>query len=430
MGADFSNVTFHTDSAALKQADAMGARAYTTGSDVYFGSGGFDPGVAAHELVHTVQQGMVGSSMGTVSAPTGGVQMWPGRKKNAPKRDLKQEAQEIMTQVVHNSDGYYENKARAHQQAMQEYQDRAASGASAEELEQILISIAQNDIDSDVDLSGLDDGAMYKNAKALQAVASDFQGLNIRSISANDNMHSDMDSDKETKGIRINRDRFGSGKFSAFNASVKGGMKTPKNTNTNANYFLAHEAGHSLHDHLAEKFSDSINTHNINVQMDADNPYKSAVGMILADAFSKYANQDTRFKGILDQELGMPKDTVYSDSNHLKRINEKTYVRRSSGFSSLLHKLVENQYGSGYSKKAPYEFYAEAVAEHYRNEAKYQKYTKDDGKGGRKARFGYRRKLKNLQKNRNRLSDTIVEVSKTLFDNEDTRVNFLRQFAE
>ena len=82
MGADFSNVTFHTDSAALKQADAMGARAYTTGSDVYFGSGGFDPGVAAHELVHTVQQGMVGSTMGTTSAPTGGVQMAPGRGVN------------------------------------------------------------------------------------------------------------------------------------------------------------------------------------------------------------------------------------------------------------------------------------------------------------------------------------------------------------
>ena len=83
MGADFSNVTFHTDSAALKQADAMGARAYTSGSDVYFGSGGFDPGVAAHELVHTVQQGMVGSAMGTVSAPTGGVQMMPKWLKRA-----------------------------------------------------------------------------------------------------------------------------------------------------------------------------------------------------------------------------------------------------------------------------------------------------------------------------------------------------------
>jgi len=83
MGADFSNVTFHTDSAALKQADAMGARAYTSGSDVYFGSGGFDPGVAAHELVHTVQQGMVGSTMQTASAPTGGVQMMPKWLKRA-----------------------------------------------------------------------------------------------------------------------------------------------------------------------------------------------------------------------------------------------------------------------------------------------------------------------------------------------------------
>ena len=83
MGADFSNVTFHTDSAALKQADAMGARAYTSGSDVYFGSGGFDPGVAAHELVHTVQQGMVGSAMQTTSAPTGGVQMMPKWLKRA-----------------------------------------------------------------------------------------------------------------------------------------------------------------------------------------------------------------------------------------------------------------------------------------------------------------------------------------------------------
>ena len=78
MGADFSHVTFHTDSAAVNQADAMGARAYTSGSDVYFGSGGFDPGVAAHELVHTVQQGVVDSSMQTTAAPTGGVQMKPG----------------------------------------------------------------------------------------------------------------------------------------------------------------------------------------------------------------------------------------------------------------------------------------------------------------------------------------------------------------
>lgn len=78
MGADFSDVRFHTDAASAGQAGAIGARAFTTGRDVYFGPGGFDPGVAAHELVHTVQQGSVAAEMGTVSAPAGGVQMKPG----------------------------------------------------------------------------------------------------------------------------------------------------------------------------------------------------------------------------------------------------------------------------------------------------------------------------------------------------------------
>ena len=427
MGADFSNVTFHTDFAAAKQADSMGARAYTTGRDVYFGSGGFDPDIAAHELVHTVQQGMVGSSMQTTSAPTGGVQMWPGRKKTPPKKSRKQEAQEIMTQVVHNSDGYYENKALAHQKAMLDYQAREANGASAEELEQMLISIAKNDIDTDVDLHGLDDSAMYKNAKALQSVASDFPGLGIRSISANDTINSDMDSDVVTKGIRINRNRFSPRNYPSFNSTVKENMKIKKQTNTNANYFLAHEAGHSLHDHLTEKLQNSIDTNNLNVKMDS---YKNTVGMILADAFSKYATKDARFKEILDRNLGAPKGDEPSDRNYLKQINAKTYVKSASGYSSLISDLVQNKYGSGYASKAPHEFYAEAVAEHYRNEAKFQKYTKDDGNGGRVAKFGYGRKLKKLQKNRSQLSDTIVEISKKLFHNEDERANFLRQFAE
>lgn len=75
LGADFSKVRFHTDAGAAAYADEIGARAYTTGSDVYFGTGGFEPSVAAHELVHTVQQGAVGSAAATLSAPSGGIQM-------------------------------------------------------------------------------------------------------------------------------------------------------------------------------------------------------------------------------------------------------------------------------------------------------------------------------------------------------------------
>lgn len=75
LGADFSGVRFHMGHDAAARAEAMGARAFTSGADVYFGEGGFDASVAAHELVHTAQQGMVASSVPTMSAPLGGVQM-------------------------------------------------------------------------------------------------------------------------------------------------------------------------------------------------------------------------------------------------------------------------------------------------------------------------------------------------------------------
>lgn len=77
MGADFSSVNFHTGAAAAAKADSMGARAFTSGRDIYFGSGGFNPSVAAHELVHTAQQGMVDSGTSVSAAPAGGIQMKP-----------------------------------------------------------------------------------------------------------------------------------------------------------------------------------------------------------------------------------------------------------------------------------------------------------------------------------------------------------------
>lgn len=82
MGADFSGVRFHTGAQAEQSATAIGARAYAQGRDVYFGKGGFDSQIAAHELVHTVQQGSV-SGEGTMSMPTGEIQMWPWSKKKA-----------------------------------------------------------------------------------------------------------------------------------------------------------------------------------------------------------------------------------------------------------------------------------------------------------------------------------------------------------
>lgn len=81
MGTDFSGVRFHTDATSVGKADSIGARAFTTGNDIYFGSGGFDSEIASHELVHTVQQGSVNSTMATESVSAGSVQMWPWSKK-------------------------------------------------------------------------------------------------------------------------------------------------------------------------------------------------------------------------------------------------------------------------------------------------------------------------------------------------------------
>lgn len=61
-GADLSDVRVHTGAASAEAASAVGARAYTSGRDVHFGAGEYNPGTAdgdrllAHELAHTVQQ--------------------------------------------------------------------------------------------------------------------------------------------------------------------------------------------------------------------------------------------------------------------------------------------------------------------------------------------------------------------------------------
>jgi hypothetical protein len=62
MGADFTNVKIHTDSEAIQMSRELNAKAFTTGNDIYFNEGQYQPGssegkqLLAHELVHTVQQ--------------------------------------------------------------------------------------------------------------------------------------------------------------------------------------------------------------------------------------------------------------------------------------------------------------------------------------------------------------------------------------
>ena len=63
--ADFSGVRIHNDPVAHQLSHDVGARAFTIGSDIFFGQGQFNvssgPGkqLLAHELTHTIQQGAV-----------------------------------------------------------------------------------------------------------------------------------------------------------------------------------------------------------------------------------------------------------------------------------------------------------------------------------------------------------------------------------
>ncbi|WP_204105697.1 MULTISPECIES: DUF4157 domain-containing protein [Spirulina sp. CCY15215] len=63
MGADFSGVKVHTDSQADQLNESIQAKAFTTGKDIFFKQGAYQPNnkggqeLIAHELTHVVQQG-------------------------------------------------------------------------------------------------------------------------------------------------------------------------------------------------------------------------------------------------------------------------------------------------------------------------------------------------------------------------------------
>nr|WP_319266276.1 DUF4157 domain-containing protein [uncultured Draconibacterium sp.] len=80
-GADFSGVKIHTDSRAVQMNKDLGARAFTSGNDVYFNSGNYKPQsnqgkkLLAHELTHTLQQGASRGNNKNISKAANNVQM-------------------------------------------------------------------------------------------------------------------------------------------------------------------------------------------------------------------------------------------------------------------------------------------------------------------------------------------------------------------
>ena len=95
MGADFSGVRVHTGSEAHQLNEQLSAKAFTTGQDIFFREGEYNPGssggqeLIAHELTHVVQQGS-----GAVGG--GGNAM----RVNAPGDRFEQEADSVAKNVT------------------------------------------------------------------------------------------------------------------------------------------------------------------------------------------------------------------------------------------------------------------------------------------------------------------------------------------
>ena len=119
LGQDFSSVQLHTDSAAAHSAASIGARAYTSGSDVVFGAGEYSPTtdsgrqLLAHELTHVVQQGGSGQAVqpgiqrGTIQrVPTAAelatfdADAVTVRAHNAYKKELKAASRTLIEQIL------------------------------------------------------------------------------------------------------------------------------------------------------------------------------------------------------------------------------------------------------------------------------------------------------------------------------------------
>ncbi len=98
LGEDLGDVRVHDDRDAAEAANQIRAHAFTTGRDIYFGSGKYQPGSAdgrqllAHELTHVVQQrrGLAGPGLKSLN----------GTPQNDP---LEREAEEAEKRIAHDT---------------------------------------------------------------------------------------------------------------------------------------------------------------------------------------------------------------------------------------------------------------------------------------------------------------------------------------
>ncbi|MCL4870164.1 MAG: DUF4157 domain-containing protein [Anaerolineae bacterium] len=112
MGQDFSGVNVHTDSTADNLSRNLGAVAFTTGNDIFFRSGAYNPKssdgqqLISHELTHVVQQG---ASMPAVQGKM---------TVNDPNDQYEAEADSMAAQVMSKPDDFAVQQQEEDEMAM------------------------------------------------------------------------------------------------------------------------------------------------------------------------------------------------------------------------------------------------------------------------------------------------------------------------
>ncbi|MEA5476392.1 DUF4157 domain-containing protein [Pseudanabaena galeata UHCC 0370] len=121
MGADFSGVKVHTDSRSDQLNKSIQAKAFTTGQDVFFRQGAYDPSsqggqeLIAHELTHVVQQGgkkalQSNAAIQRYVEVSDDAQNYPVKKIKAGKKSRNpdnEETEEFFSRQVPDEDGEF-----------------------------------------------------------------------------------------------------------------------------------------------------------------------------------------------------------------------------------------------------------------------------------------------------------------------------------
>ena len=229
-----------------------------------------------------------------------------------------------------------------------------------------------------------------------------------------------MDANSRNREIRISPNYFGKNSLNRGKGRrVKGsfGFHTSNNS-----YSLSHELGHIVNYHIADKINEQQPDKALYGSYDKkETDSAAAIRALLANSLIKQANTDKKLQKILNKNV--------KSRNGIKEISGRFGAQRvadalitgEKGYDSkLLNALHKGGYTSKYGSQDAMEMYAEAFADHYQNETKSRRYRNAPNK---------QKKLANLQKERNILSDTILSDSKEIFNDPRKLAEFMEFFG-